>query len=78
MGFPGGSDGKELAGNVRDPGSVPWWGRSPGEGNGYPLQYSGLEDSMDYIVHGDTKSRTQLSDFHFTSLKTYNTDFDYI
>ena len=42
--------------------------RSPGEGNGYPLQYSGLENSMDYIVHGVTKSWTRLSDFHFTSL----------
>ena len=37
----------------------------PGEGNGYPLQYSGLENSMDCTVHGVTKSRTQLSDFHF-------------
>ena len=41
------------------------WGKSPGEGNGYPLQYSGLENSMDCIVHGVTKSWTQLSDFHF-------------
>ena len=40
-------------------------GRSPGEGNGYPLQYSGLENSMDYIVHGVAKSQTQLSGFHF-------------
>ena len=40
-------------------------GRSPGEGNGYPLQYSGLEDSMDCTVHGVTKSQTRLSDFHF-------------
>ena len=39
--------------------------RSPGEGKGYPLQYSGLENSMNYIVHGVTKSRTRLSDFHF-------------
>ena len=50
--------------------SIPGLGRSPGEGNGYPLQYSGLENSMDCIVHGVTKSRTQLSDFHFTSLQT--------
>ena len=40
-------------------------GRSPGEGKGYPLQYSGLENTMDYIVHGVTKSLTRLSDFHF-------------
>ena len=39
-GFPGGSGGKESASNARDPGSVPGWGRSPREGNGYPLQYS--------------------------------------
>ena len=43
------------------------WEDSPGEGNGYPLQYSGLENSMDCIVHGITKSQTQLSDFHFHS-----------
>ena len=49
-----------------DLGSIPGLGRSPGEGNSYPLQYSGLENSMDY-VHGAAKSRTQLSDFHFTS-----------
>ena len=42
-------------------------GRSPGEGKGYPLQYAGLENSMDCIVHGVTKSGTQLSDFDFTS-----------
>ena len=44
-------------------------GRCPGEGKGYPLQYSGLENSMDCIVHGVTKSRTQLSDFHFLALQ---------
>ena len=58
MGFPGGSDGKESACSVRDPGSVPGLGRTPGEGNGYPLQYSDLENSMDCIVHGVTDSRT--------------------
>ena len=47
-----------------DLGSVPGLGRSPGEGKGYPLQYSGLEDSIDCIVHGVAKSRTPLSDFH--------------
>ena len=44
---------------------TPGLGRSPGEGKGYPLQYSGLENSMDSIVHGVTKSWTELSDFHF-------------
>ena len=43
------------------------WKRSPGEGNGYPLQYSGLENSMDCVVHGVAKSRTRLSDFHVIS-----------
>ena len=68
MGFPCGSACKESACNVGDLGSVPGLGRSPAEGNGYPLQYSGLENSMDCIVYGVAKSRTQLSDFHFTSL----------
>ena len=45
--FPGGSDGKASAYNVRDPGSIPGLGRSPGEGNGNPLQYSCLENPMD-------------------------------
>ena len=48
-----------------DLGSIPGLGRSPGEGKGYPLQYSDLENSMDCIVHGVAKSRTRLSDFHF-------------
>ena len=56
--FPCGSAGKESACNARDLGSVPRLGRSPGEGKGYPLQYSGLENSMDYIAHGVAKSRT--------------------
>ena len=47
MGFPGSSDGKESACNTGHPGSIPWLGRSPGEGNGYPLQYSCLENSME-------------------------------
>ena len=58
VGFPGGSAGKESVGNVGDLGSIPGLGRSPGEGNGYVLQYSGLEDSMDYIVRVVTKSWT--------------------
>ena len=52
MGFLGGSDIKESASNVGDLGSIPGLRRSPGEGRGYPLQYSGLETSMDCIVHG--------------------------
>ena len=55
----------ESACNVGDLGSVPVLGRSPGEGNGYPLQYSGLENSTDHIVLGVAKSQTWLSDFHF-------------
>ena len=57
MGFPGGSAGKESACNEEDLDSIPGLGRSPGEGKGYPLQYSGLENSMDCIVHGAEKSR---------------------
>ena len=68
--FPGGSDGKASACNVGDLGSIPESGRSPEEGNGNPLQYSRMENSMDgeawwAIVHGVTKSRTRLSDFTF-------------
>ena len=51
-----------------DLGSIPGLGRSPGEGKGYPLQYFGLENSMDYTVHGVTKSRTRLSDFHYDTI----------
>ena len=58
LGFSCGSTGKESAGNVGDLGSIPGLGRSPGEGKDYPLQYSGLENSMDCIVHGVPKSRT--------------------
>ena len=67
-GFPGGSEVKVSACNVGDPGSIPGSGRSPGEGNGNPLQYSCLEYPMDggawqATVHGVAKSRTRLSDF---------------
>ena len=60
QGFPGGSEGKESACNPGDPGLIPGLRRSPGEGNGYPLQYSCLENSMDRedwwaIVHGVAK-----------------------
>ena len=60
--FPGGSGGKESACNAGHLDSIPGLGRSSGEGKGYPLQYSGLENPMDCIVHGVTKSWTQLSD----------------
>ena len=62
LGFPWGSAGKESACNAGDLDSIPGLGRSPGEGKGYPLQYSGLENSIDCIVHGVAKSRTRLSD----------------
>ena len=58
--------------NAGDLGSVPGLGGSPGEGNGYPLQYSGLENSMDYIVHGVTNSQTQLSNFHFVCVLSHS------
>ena len=64
-GSPCGSAGKESTCNVGELGSIPGSGRSSKEGNGYPLQYSGLENSMGYIVHGVTKSWTRLSDFYF-------------
>ena len=67
LGFPRGSAVKESARNAGDLGSIPGLGRSPGEGKGYPLQYPGLENSMDYTVHGVTKSWTQLTNFHFAS-----------
>ena len=60
--FPCGSAGKESTCNAGDLGSIPGLGRYSGEGKGYPLQYSGLENSMDCIVHGVAKSWTQLSD----------------
>ena len=64
MGFPCGSVGKESACNAGDLSLIPWLGRSPGEGKGYPLQYSGLKNAMDCIIHQVTKSGTQLSNFH--------------
>ena len=56
LGFPGGSDDKEFACNAGDLGSISGLGRSPGEGKGYPLQYSSLENSIDCIVHGVKES----------------------
>ena len=73
FGFPCGSAGKESACNAGDTGSIPGLGGSPGEGKGYPLQYSGLENPMDFIVHGVAKSRTRLSDFHFHFTKIIKT-----
>ena len=64
---PCGSGGKESACNAGDLGSIPGLGRYPGEGEGYPLQYSGLENSMDWIVHGVAKSQTRPSHFHLSS-----------
>ena len=68
MGFPCSSAGKESACNAGDLGSIPGLGRSPEEGKRYPLQYSGLDNSMGCVVHGVTKSQTRLSDFHFYHL----------
>ena len=65
LGFPCGSAGKETTCNAGDLGWIPGLGRFPGEGKGYPLLYSGLENSTDCIVHGITKSWTQLSNFTF-------------
>ena len=65
QGFPRSSVGKESACNVGDLDSIPGLGRSPGEGKGDPLQYSGLENSMDCTVHGVAKRGTRLSDFDF-------------
>ena len=67
-GCPAGSTGKESACNVGDLGVILGLGRSPGEGQGYALQYSGLENSMDCIVHAVAKRRTRLSHFHFRLL----------
>ena len=68
MGFSGSSASKESACNAGDPGLILGLGRSAEEGVGYLLQYSGLENPMDYIVHGVTKSWIQLRDFHFYRL----------
>ena len=65
------SAGKESACNAGDLGSIPGLGRSPGEGNGYSLQYSGLKNSMDSIVHGVAKSWTQMNDFHLLIVTSF-------
>ena len=74
LGFPGGSNSKESASSAKDPGFNPGWGRSPGEGNGNPLQYSCLKTPMDRgawwaTVHEVVKSQTGLRDFHFKKIK---------
>ena len=74
LGFPCGSAGKESACNAGDLGLIPGLGSSSGEGNGYPLQYSCLENSMDRgtwraTVHSVAKSWTQLSDYHFHTFR---------
>ena len=81
VGFSGGPDGKEPACQCRS--SIPGWGRSPREGNGYPLQYSCLENPMGRgvwqgTVYGVAKSWTRLSDQHFTSEITYLHNIQYI
>ena len=73
LSFPGSSDGKVSACNAGDPGSIPGLGRSPGVGNGNPLQYSSLENPTDggawqATVHGVAKSQTRLSDFTFYTI----------
>ena len=65
MGFPGGSAGKETTFNVGDLSLIPELEKAPGEGRGYPLQYSGLENYIGCVVHGVAKSWTRPSDFHF-------------
>ena len=63
MDFLCGSAGKESTCSAGDLGLTPGLGRSPGEGKGYPLQYSGLENSMDCTAHGVAESQTRLNDF---------------
>ena len=60
-----------MASLVGDLGSIPGLGRSPGEGKGYPLQYAGLENSMDCVVHGVAKSWTRMKDFHSSGVLKY-------
>ena len=73
--FPCGSAGKESACKARDLVLIPGLGRSPGKGKGYPLQYSGLENSMDCMVYRVANSWTQLSDFHFHSFVRYRCSY---
>ena len=73
-----GSAGKESTCNAGYLGLIPGLRRSPEEGKGYPLQYSGLENSMDCIVHGFAKSWTRLSDFHYTILRQHVRELGFI
>ena len=73
QGFPCGSAGKESTCNAGNLGSIPGLGGSPGEGKGHPLQYSGLENSTDCIVHGVANSRTRLSVFHSLTVDSSTT-----
>ena len=68
MSFPDDSAGKESACNAGDLASIPRFRRASEEGNSYPLQYSGLVNSMDSVVHGVTKGQTRMRDFHFFTL----------
>ena len=68
LGLPGGSAGKEYACNAGDLGWIPGLTRSPGEGKGYPSQYSSLGNSMGCIVRGAAESQTRPSNFHFTQM----------
>ena len=72
LGFSGVSASNEFACKLGDLGSIPGLGRSPGKGNGYPLQYSDLENSTDYILYAVSKSQTQLRDFHITFYSKFN------
>ena len=79
-GFPGGSDSKEPACNVGDPGLISGLGRSAGAGNGSPLQYAYLENSVDReawqaTVQRVKKSQTRLRDFHFQGIQNWKQDF---
>ena len=72
LGFSCGSAGKESTCNAGDLGSIPGLRRFSGEGKSYPLQYSGLENSVDCIADGVTKSQTQLSHFHLHKIVPVN------
>ena len=75
LGFACGSADKESTCNAGDLSSIPGLGRFPGEGKDYPLQYSGLKNSMDCIVHGVAKSQTRLSHFQKKAMLTLKTAY---
>ena len=76
--FPGGSVGRESPCNAGDLSSLPGLGRSPGEGKGHPLQYSGLESPVGYKAHGVAKSRTQLGNLHFHLLPLFKVLIEFV